>query len=272
MTEAEQLAALADSEIERLHHMTSGPEMAPNVPIAEPPGSPRWTNGWWHSAIQAPAHPGRIGGAIRPWSVVLHTTDMIPSSFGDLITAWTTKAGVGACAHFVIGRDHVDGVRQLVPINRNGNHAGGPGHGWFCASGQNYHPNLVSVGIEIHNAGGLRLVQGEWRWGEDRGDGKGWQPHGPSFNAVDVELDPVHPFRGWHRVTDYQYEQLELLLTELEDVLAKMPPSVIARSAPETAPAWADIKSARIVGHVDLDAANRSDPWPPVLRWLRKRK
>jgi N-acetyl-anhydromuramyl-L-alanine amidase AmpD len=250
----------------------AGPDVHPPELEAEQPHveSNQWTNGWWLNAKQLPANPGRIGGAIRPWAVVVHTTDMLPRSFAALNDAWQTKKGAGNAAHFNIGRTPSEGVVQLVPITRNANHAGGAGHGWFHTSQRNYHPNLVSVGIELHNAGGLRLVDKQWRWGE-RVSGKGWMPIGPAFDPADVEIDPVHPLRGWHRFTAWQLEQLDKLLTSLETVLEKMPDGVTCVSAPESAPAWAEVKSARVVGHVDLDAANRSDPWPHGLRWLRER-
>jgi hypothetical protein len=191
---------------------------------------------------------------------------MLPAEFAPLITAWTTTKGRGACAHFGIGRTPAEGVIQFVPINRNGNHMGGEGHGWFVdARGRQYHPNLVAVGIEIHCAGGVRLVDGHWRLVE------GGVAHGAPLDPAEVTSDPSHPGRGWHRVTDYQYERLTALLADLEPMLAPMPAGLHATSH-EAPPAWASLPTeSRAWGHVCVDAEHRSDPWPPTMQWLRAR-
>lgn len=223
-----------------------------------------FADGFWPSARRVDADPGRIGAAINPWAVVVHTTDMVPSSFAALIAAWQSKPGAGDCAHFLIGRTEADGVVQLVPITRNANHAGGPQHGVFVAAdGTTYHPNSVSVGIELHCAGGVQRIGGAWRLVEDG------QPTGEAIPDLDVILDPVRPGRGWHVVTEYQYQQLAALLLELEESgLSAAPKGVVARSTFETPQAWG-LGTGRIVGHVSLDARNRSDPWPPTMDWIR---
>lgn len=224
---------------------------------------PCWTDGWWAHATKRPAHHGRVGGPIWPFSVVVHTCDMVPEDFAALITAWTSQPGVGACAHFVIGASQLEGVVQLVSIAHNGNHAGGPEHGVFMdQSGRKYHPNTVAVGIELHRAGGVHLVSGQWRLVED---GK---PHGLPIPSSEVIPDPARPSRGWHRVTDYQYERLESLLGDLERVLEPMPAGLVACSTVERVPDWGVPRNARVVGHVTLDPQHRSDPWPPTMKWL----
>ena len=274
MTDAELLEATVATEIDRLARMahlgdrgTAGPEAEPvgfiDAPIAQ---GVRWQSGWWVGAAQRKAHPGRVGGPIGPFATVVHTTDMLPEEWDALLNAWTTKPSDGACAHFLIGRDASHGVVQLVAVNRNANHAGGPGHGVFdTATAKNIHPNTVTVGIELHCAGGVRMVGAAWRLVED---GKA---HGMPIPAFDVIADPQRPGRGWHVVTDYQRAQLAALLVDLELVLAPMPPGLVARSTGEAVPSWGVPKSGRVVGHVSLDPTHRSDPWPATMAWLNAR-
>lgn len=73
--------------------------------------------------------------------------------------AWLSP---GDAAHFLIGRDAATGLIQLAPVTNNANHAGGSGHGNFVAGAQKWHPNSVSVGIEVHCAGAVQQVNGDW--------------------------------------------------------------------------------------------------------------
>lgn len=242
--------------------LTSGPSPMAASPIAVPAplSSGTWKDGICSLATFKGAHPGRVGGPIQPWAIVVHTTDMLPSEFTALIAAWTTRASDGACAHFVIGRDGA--IVQLVPITRNGNHAGGPGHGIYTVGGKAIHPNLVAVGVEVHCAGGVRLVNGAWRLVE------GGVAHGEALDPSEVTSDPARPGRGWHRMTEAQIAALRVLVAAIQDVIAPMPVGAVARSIGESVPAWVTphgVHAAqwpRIVGHVELDPANRSDPWP----------
>lgn len=246
---------------------TAGPDEHPAgvVDVVHPP-APRWDAGWWAGAIRKPAHPGRIGGAISPWSVGVHSTDMLPEEWPALVNAWTDRPGDGACATFLFGRTEQDGVLQFCPITRNANHMGGPGHGVFdTASASGIHPNLVATGIELHCAGGVRLVAGEWRLVE------GGIAHGKPLPARDVIPDPHRPGRGWHVVTDYQRAQLELLLHDLEAVLAPMPAGARTRAFGEVPPAVAVMPTARVVTHWQMDPVHRGDPWQPTCEWLRSR-
>jgi hypothetical protein len=224
----------------------------------------RFDDGWWSLARRLPAFPGRIGGSIAPFAVVVHTTDMVPEDWDALLQRWTTQLGDGACAHFIIGRDATAGLVQLGPITNNGNHAGGPGHGSFVAGQQSWHPNTVSVGIELHCAGSVRQIDGEWRLVEDGA------AHGAAIPDEDVIQDPQRPGRGWHTVTDYQYEQLGALLDGLETVLDALPEGCVARSI-EQPQAYGIFPTGRRVGHVSLHAERRGDPWPPTCDWMRAR-
>ena len=233
--------------------------------LAQPPApSAPFTDGWWSRAQRRPAFRGRMGGVIAPFAVVVHTTDMVPEDWDSLVQSWTSQLGPGDCAHFLIGRDADAGVLQLGPITNNGNHAGGPGHGSFVAGGQTWHPNSVSVGIEVHCAGGVQQIDGAWRFVEDGA------VHGAALPDEDVIPDPQRPGRGWHRVTDYQYEQLGALLDDLETVLNPLPDGCVAQSE-EQPPAYGIFPTGRRVGHVSLDAQHRADPWPPTCDWMRAR-
>ncbi len=235
-----------------------------NNDLVQPSTTGTFNNGWWSLARQTPANAGRIGAAINPFAVVVHTTDMVPESWDGLVHSWTTQAGLGDCAHFVIGRDSTKGIVQMAPITRNANHAGGDGHGSFVAGQQTWHPNTVSVGIEVHCAGILHQVNGQWLLIEDG------QPQGAAIPDDDVIPDPQRPGVGYHKVTDYQYDQLGQLLDGLEAVLGALPGGCVAQSV-EAPPAYGVFPTGRRVGHVSLDAAHRGDPWPATCDWMRNR-
>ena len=229
---------------------------------SEPPAV--FVDGWWSLAARREAHAGRVGGAIQPFATVIHTTDQPPETWANLIRSWTTSTGGGACAHFALGRTADEGLVQLVPITLNANHAGGSGHGSFVAGQQSWHPNRVSVGIEIHCAGGLRQIDGAWRFVEDG------VAQGEPIPDEDVIPDSQRPGRGWHTVTDYQYAKLSALLDALEEVLEAIPEGCVAQSL-EQPPSYGRFATGRLVGHVSLTAAHRADPWPPTCRWMRTR-
>lgn len=264
------IAATAVESVARLtaaiEKDTVGPEPHPDVVDIVPPPHPCWERGWWLHAKQKPAHPKRIGGPISAFAVVAHTTDMLEDEFEALIDATTGKPGAGNAYHFLIGRSPDQGVVQVAPIDRNANHAGGPSNGVFVdPRGKQYHPNLVSIGIEIHCAGGVRKVEGKWRLVE------AGKAHGRPIPDDDVIPDPNRPGRGWHRVTDYQYGRLTALLNDLEEVLAPMPRGLVTRSVSQTPDEWALPKTGRLVGHCSLDFGRRSDPHPPTMEWIRSR-
>lgn len=225
---------------------------------------PHWMDGWWAGATRKPAHPARFGSTIRPWSIVVHTTDMVPESWDALLLGWTTRPGDGACAHFAIGRDSAAGVVQLVPVTRNANHAGGPGHGVYRAPGMaDMHPNSVAIGIELHCAGGVRRIDGAWRLVENS------IPTGRPLPDAEVTPDPQRPGRGWHVPTGYQRQKLDALLTELDLVLQPPPAGVRKVAIGEEPPMYAVLPGARLATHCELDPRHRADPWPPLSAWLR---
>lgn len=104
-------------------------------------------HGWVNWARIMPAHPGRVGGAIKPRMIVWHDTDTPPGTGNAICKSWHETPGAGNCAHFVIAEDGF--VTQLVDIYHNGNHAGGKDHGVI----NGMHPNINTVGIELVNPG-----------------------------------------------------------------------------------------------------------------------
>jgi hypothetical protein len=228
---------------------------------------PAFVDGWWSGAKRMDAHRGRWGGPIQPYATGLHTTDMLPEEWPALLKSWTERPGDGACANFLIGRDAAQGAIQLIPITRNSNHMGGPGHGVFVlANGAQVHPNLVANGIELHCAGGVRKVGGQWRLVE-RG-----VAHGAPLPDADVLPDPGgNPTRGLHKLTDYQLEVCGRLLADLNAAQIPMPAGVTTKAFGEAVPAWAHRTGRRVVTHVELDPVHRADPWPHGCAWLRAR-
>lgn len=127
------------------------------------------------------------------------------------------------------------------------------------------HPNTVAIGIELHCAGGVRLVGGHWRLVE------GGVVHGAPLPDSEVTPDPQRPGRGWHQVTDYQLARLGELLDALSSVLAPVPAGCVKVAFGETPPAYAIIPGAQLATHAELDPVHRADPWPQVCEWLRRR-
>lgn len=270
MTDSEQLEAIVATELERLAYLgrigdrgTAGPDEHPPVgPTRDV--EPYWMGGIWIGARHIAAHPHRMGGVIAPMTIVDHTTDMADEDWDALVQAFSTKPGDGACCHFLVGKSEAQGVVQFVPISRNANHAGGPGHGVYIDDGHEIHPNLLAIGIEFHCAGGqVRLIGDRWRYVED---GK---IHGAPIASENVEPDPQRPGRGWQKLTPYQEYVRGRLHADLELVLQPMHPGLRAVSKGEAVPAWGKPRSTRIVGHVSLDPEHRSDPWPNGMRALR---
>lgn len=234
--------------------------------------------GWWDQARRWDINPGRIGPAIAPKLTVVHTTDMAPGTFAALLKVWKRDAGPGSGAHFLIGKSSAGiglevptgGIIQMVPITRNGNHAGGSRvvngkreawHGWFKTStGALVHPNLVAVGIEIDNAGKLKRK------------GDAWVHNGTDkvIATADVFLDEHG--HGWERITDYQFAALEALLDALDATMPAAEFSIVPNGNYKAAGVeYAAVTRSREVGHVTLDPNRKTDPGPQVMAWLRQR-
>ncbi len=238
--------------------------------------SPLWDGGRYLAATWSPIHPGRVGRAIKPWLVVVHTTDMHPSTFGALLRRWRATADRGAGAHFLLGRSSADGLHQLVSCDRNGNHAGGATHGWLRVRGAEVHPNTVSIGIEVHCAGNVIRRGGRWWCWQRDAVSRELVPIGEPLPEADVEPDPAHPGRGWHRPSAYQLAELQRLLLALGHcpvMVAPPPPASwgIIPNGPQYLPAWAPqvmVGTLPVVGHCTLDPADKTDPGPVISRWL----
>lgn len=274
---------------------------APEQPTSRADSKPRAPAGWLEGSVvtrQAALHPGRVGGAIDPWSVVVHTTDMHPDSFEALVRKSQRDAGGGSGWHFLIGRTPTEGVVQSCSIYLNANHAGGGvdpktrgarPHGWIrhvldedsqakptAGKPHLYHPNRVAVGIEVHCAGQLVKVAGQYRT-VDRATGK---PFGAPIPAIDVDVGIGG--RCWHRPTPWQVSTLHRLLDDLAVVMSSRATNNAEnlRANPNgDVPKWvrdvralsrvvAKCKQPPVFGHVDLDPTRKTDPGPELVRQL----
>lgn len=230
-------------------------------------------DGTWRQADrEVDPHPYRLGGTAWPGVVVVHTTDMMPNTFEPLLKQWHNTPGAGACANLLIGRDSKQGVVQLTPFGRNGNHAGGPTHGNFYyadpAKGiKPIHPNLVSYGIEVHGAGRLYWKKGSgFKTAQfiEGGKVKG------EFGNEDVYIDGLN--RPWHLVTEYQLERLDALLADLKPVLTGTDFVVKASGNwKDEAVGFAEPILHQLMGHASLDPVSKSDPGPQLMDHINTR-
>jgi N-acetyl-anhydromuramyl-L-alanine amidase AmpD len=221
--------------------------------------------GWWKYAQRAPLHHARVGQVINPFSIAVHSTDILDGhrSFEGLLHRWQALPGKGNGAHFLIGRTEAQGLHQLCTILRNANHIGGETGGSFRgASGKLTIANLCTVGIEVHNAGQLELRNGAWRLIER--DNRGiCVPVGLAVPPDQVAPDRVNPRRGYHLPTQWQMQKLHELMTALDAVL---PPIGATKPVPKLGKVstWADRRNPRVVFHATLDPSRKSDPWPLI--------
>lgn len=220
-----------------------------------------FTDGLYSEARHVPASPHRIGGTIVPSAIVFHTTDTLGGMKG-MLERWAE--GAGPCAHFMLGRDATQGLAQMVPINRNGEHAGAAPpavHGWFVDThGKLVHPNTVAIGIEVVCGGKLRDVGGRAMYGQT------------PVAETDVYRDEHG--KPWHRITEYQLDELGKLIDALRTQLAPCPFVSVKPSgdykANGVAP-WAEMIAPWLVGHTTLDPVRKTDPGPQGMAWARKR-
>ena len=90
-------------------------------------------------------------GAISPLYLIMHYT---AGTSMDGAVSWLRNPAAKASAHLVIDRSGK--VVQLVPFNRRAWHAG------ISKWGNLESMNQYSIGIELVNAGKLRLSNGQW--------------------------------------------------------------------------------------------------------------
>lgn len=252
----------------------AGPQTMERLRHAVPAEMPDFSastflDGWYHAAIRCPAWPGRVGGTIDPYITVVHTTDTYPGGMAAILRSWATTTGKGNAANFLLGRgpntaeakDYpTGGLAQMIPITRNGNHAGGGGT--FVVGGKPVHPNTVSVGIEIDCAG---------RLGKPR-NGKFFYP-GSLRTIPDEDVFVDAKGVGWHKVTEYQYGILDTLLRDLQ-ASYRTPPGVISilpkGTYKDNGVPWGEM-TGQIVGHVSLNPTDKTDPGPQTVAWLSAR-
>lgn len=233
-----------------------------------PPKKQSHHTDWYPDAIVVKAHHGRIGGACNPLAVVVHTTDTMPGGFKAIVKSWSTTVGAGNGAHYLIGRNPTDGIVQFVPHTSNSNHAGGKTHGNWLINKMPVHPNTISIGIEIDAGGKLyKNIIGNWIHPDTR----------KIVPDTDVYIDKWG--HGWHRVTQYQLDQLDKLLNWLcDNVLGSLYHVDINHSIVPNGTykdnhvsPWAESNKYKwLVGHVTLDPFNKTDPGPQVMEILSK--
>jgi len=220
-----------------------------------------FARGLWSQARQTPAHPSRIGSSIIPRGLVVHTTDTYPGGFSAIVRSWTTTVGKGNGAHFMIGRTPVDGVVQFVSIFKNGNHAGGPNHGYVrLPDGSSLHPNTCYVGIELDAGGALKGKNGVFIHPDT----------GKTIPPADVFVDEKG--RPWHKVTEYQMQQLKLLWKDLYPACKPFPTGTklsIDASYESQGVGWASPRYTNLVAHASLNPIQKTDCGPQVMAWMK---
>jgi hypothetical protein len=246
-----------------------------------------WCTEHW-GLTRASIHPKRLGGVIAPWAATLHTTDMHPSTFSALLRRAANDPGRGSGFHFLIGADEGEGTHQLASVFRNANHAGAGvdangkarPHGWLTVERQVgvepqlYHPNRVSVGIEVHCPGRVIRTGGHWRMI----DGSGKVTGAP----VDASrVTETARGEGWGAPTAYQLRMTSLLLDELGSFLPAPPVGRVGVRPNGEPKLWAqetrrlaqplDRRGLPVFGHVDFDPRRKGDPGPDLIRLIALR-
>lgn len=236
------------------------PTVGDIVHVATKVNSGEFKEGRWSLATYKEMHSGRIGRAIVPRTLVVHTTDMRPGTFGALVRNWTSQLGRGNGAHFLIGKSAADGVVQFAPIHRNANHAGGPN----CGAIGGMHPNTVSVGVEIDNAGGLKK------------DATGWY-HADGAAKTRISAENVfvdEKGRGWEKVTPYQMEMLAKLWGALKPTLRPYAAGTVVNPngdyAKNGVAHFAAPATPTLIGHVSINPINKRDPGPQVMAEINR--
>lgn len=221
-------------------------------------------NGRYLHAKWKALHPGRLGPHIDLSTIVVHTTDTPPGGFNAIVKSWTETAGLGNAATFLLGQTPEDGLVQFASIYNNTNHAGGAKHGWWTVPGVRgsaIHPNSISVGIEVDNAGKLTLTKGGYLHKDT----------GKLFPRSEVYAHTDGSF--WHKITDYQREQLKFLIADLRAVIGTKAHNytVVPNGAYKDNQAmWAVPVNPELLGHASLDPYNKTDPGPEIMELINK--
>jgi hypothetical protein len=220
---------------------------------------------WYPDARVVEVNPARVGGLCTPKAIVVHTTDTMPGGFNAIVKSWSTTVGARNAAHYLIGRNAKDGIVQFVSHRRNSNHAGGNTHGNWYINGKLFHPNSISIGIEIDAGGKLyKNIIGNWIHADTR----------KIVDPVDVYVDKWG--NGWHRVTQYQLDELIKLINwlSINVIIGLLTKDTILPNGSYTGnrvSPWAESNKYNfLVGHVTLDPTNKTDPGPQVMEILSK--
>lgn len=233
-------------------------------------------SGYWPGARIVPAHPGRVGPTIKPTGGIIHTTDTLVGSMGAIVNSWAHNGpqiinGVWHntdCANMIIPARASDGPPvQMVPWDRNANHAGGLDHGMYTApNGSAVHPNTCCFGIELEAPGRLR-------WIPDTVGGHWMHPDtGHVIDPSQVFVDSSG--HGWGLITPYQLDTLAGVLGDLVPQLYIPGPGRITTTgtyAANQVPWAACPDSAIITGHASSNPVQKTDPGPQIMAWIAAR-
>ncbi len=182
-------------------------------------------------------YPGYKPHIIKPIEAVIihYTGSRSPTGTRN----WLTEDDdVFVSCSFILERDGV--LKQLIPLDERGAHAGGKSSKLFGRS----NVNGRTIGIEIMNVGPLEAhANGWWSTGKfaKRFDG-------PMISAGGSrpERDDDYPFTAWEA---YSPKQIDGLVLGLKNLVIEFP---ILKSDPYK----------RITGHENVDPSRKMDPGP----------
>jgi N-acetyl-anhydromuramyl-L-alanine amidase AmpD len=193
-----------------------------------------------------------------PALVVTHCTSTLHGSAPALLKAIRRADGREASWHVLI--DEQGGIVQSIPFTRAAWHAGSASAAKVELGGLLVSVNSASVGIELVNAGEVRLVGREYRaWPFAGSTTRKPGPIVPVTQTVNVGK------RLYHAYTVQQVEAWRRVMRALLEACPALGHDVtlVAQDGKRRSlPGWR-------VGHVDVDPARKSDPekhwpWPPI--------